>query len=466
MSYKVVVSNYGKITRAEVEVTPLTLFVGDNNSGKSYMMSLIWALTSGTQNEVIFAGLNNIIQKRYKTIYDRILGLIETIVKGESTEERFEESEFVDIINELLDRNKTALVNGIFNSNNVKIESLNIALTDCSDIIISYIPEEKGEIRITFKKDQKPRKHIWIFQSASMLSHESIPLEFIRTLCEQILQQVSYPDSTVYLPAARTGFMLARNSINKAGRSKAYDFQFKFELDDEGKIINQGIDSGNNTLEPFPKPIIHFLDVMENLPAYQNSRYPKLLDWIKSHMSRGELLYNKGTTNDVQYIPEGLEKAIPLRAASAVITELTPLILLLKHSNFLYRICYEEPEMCLHPQLQLQMAKLLIRLVNNNINLVVTTHSDIIIQHINNMCLVNGMTDNQELKDRLDLNASDLIDIKKVSVYQFTDQGTGSVVERIEALDGEFKIPSFTDALKDILNQTSEIYEYISELED
>ena len=38
------VKNFGKIEDASVEVAPLTLFVGDNNSGKSYMMTLIYGL--------------------------------------------------------------------------------------------------------------------------------------------------------------------------------------------------------------------------------------------------------------------------------------------------------------------------------------------------------------------------------------------------------------------------------------
>ena len=49
MSYKLIVENYGKIEKAELEVAPLTLFVGDNNSGKSYLLSLLWALFSGDQ---------------------------------------------------------------------------------------------------------------------------------------------------------------------------------------------------------------------------------------------------------------------------------------------------------------------------------------------------------------------------------------------------------------------------------
>lgn len=38
------VKNFGKIEEAAVEIAPLTMFVGDNNSGKSYMMTLIYGL--------------------------------------------------------------------------------------------------------------------------------------------------------------------------------------------------------------------------------------------------------------------------------------------------------------------------------------------------------------------------------------------------------------------------------------
>ena len=57
MSYKLIVENYGKIEKAELEVAPLTLFVGDNNSGKSYLLSLLWALFSGEENGILYRGM-------------------------------------------------------------------------------------------------------------------------------------------------------------------------------------------------------------------------------------------------------------------------------------------------------------------------------------------------------------------------------------------------------------------------
>ncbi|MDE7184408.1 MAG: ATP-binding protein, partial [Lachnospiraceae bacterium] len=43
-TWTVHVENFGKIKSAEIETAPLTLFVGDNNSGKSYMMTLMYGL--------------------------------------------------------------------------------------------------------------------------------------------------------------------------------------------------------------------------------------------------------------------------------------------------------------------------------------------------------------------------------------------------------------------------------------
>ena len=42
--WTVCVTDFGKIKSAEVQMSPLMFFVGDNNSGKSYLMTLIYGL--------------------------------------------------------------------------------------------------------------------------------------------------------------------------------------------------------------------------------------------------------------------------------------------------------------------------------------------------------------------------------------------------------------------------------------
>ena len=38
------VENFARIKSADIEIAPLMCFIGDNNSGKSYIMSLLWGI--------------------------------------------------------------------------------------------------------------------------------------------------------------------------------------------------------------------------------------------------------------------------------------------------------------------------------------------------------------------------------------------------------------------------------------
>lgn len=38
------VERIGKIQEADIHIAPLLFFIGDNNSGKSYMMTILWGL--------------------------------------------------------------------------------------------------------------------------------------------------------------------------------------------------------------------------------------------------------------------------------------------------------------------------------------------------------------------------------------------------------------------------------------
>ena len=50
------VENFAKIKSADVTIAPLMCFVGDNNSGKSYLMSILWGiLTLGKDIGLVMA---------------------------------------------------------------------------------------------------------------------------------------------------------------------------------------------------------------------------------------------------------------------------------------------------------------------------------------------------------------------------------------------------------------------------
>lgn len=441
MTFRLVVQNYGKIKNAEIEIKPLTLFVGDNNSGKSYLLSMIWALFSGEQNDILFKDFEKTLNKEYKSLFTDFSNFVCEKSTNENATFMLEEEILIDIINILLDNNKNEFVKSLFNYKGMSVGKIKLLSNQNSRITLKKEDAENGRRTITVDIHDTDRAIAFNFPDKEYLTN-SLALSIFKNIVEYIMPGTYGHETTYYLPAARTGFMLAKGAINQTARKNAFDF---VEINSIKK---------DTTISPFPKSIIHFLDSMDTLNVNQKSRsYSELLKWIENNMSHGKVDCVDGNSGNVEYTPSGTGQGIPLRATSGVVTELTPLILLLKHSGFIRCLCYEEPEMCLHPQLQLQMGRLLIKMVNHGINIITTTHSDIILQHINNMCQLHDSDYNiQEANG--DFEQSDLLDISDVSIYQFTDDGRCTSVDRIVPQNGTFEIDSFINALNKILSQT------------
>ncbi len=434
MKYTIHVEDFGKIKKASIKVAPLTLLVGDNNSGKSYLLSLIWAFQSFEMHEILFQGMEQMVG--FKELADQISPFIE----GKATEVKVASDDFLPVLNELLQRNKESLVTSIFNSTSIGVGKLAISTEH------NYIFTIKGSPENVLIFEETPETGI-SFGVYSKMGKQFMAQQTINLLFSLVLLNGQW--DSIYFPAARTGFVLAKDVINKAARKSAFDAIKSFE------------GNGGESLEPFTKPIMNFLDAM-NITVSQEGgeRNQKLLHWIQAEMSHGKVNYRDAMNQNIEYYPEGLERGLPLRAVSAVVTELTPLMLLLQYQKNLDFICYEEPEMCLHPQLQLKMAKLLVRMVSAGITIVATTHSDIILQYINNACVLSSLGKPRKLLSTLELTEEDCISVKDVAVYQLKDQGAYSEVRELEATDNGFEVPTFKIALQDILSQTSEIYTY------
>lgn len=444
MKRKLMIGNFGKIKKAEIEISPLTLFVGDNNSGKSYLLSLIWAIYAAGPGSVVFSNLLELLEKDYKQLYEDVKSLILKAAEGYQNEIKLPSKTCVEILNAMLERNKDKFVAEIFNSRQIKIGKLSVTAGQEFEVTIEGRKTEHG-VDVSGKEDVFGI----VFQKRSIEDDlgRVVKIVFSEMLLRFFQGSVEFhSQNTVYLPAARTGFMLAKSIINKVGRQVAYDVS---GFQDREEIL------------PFTKPIIHFLDMMEGMSLEHKTEYGEVVEWMENAMTHGRIQYGKELNGqEIRYLPKGSEESLPLRTTSAVVTELTPLLLLLKYRSYLRAVCYEEPEMCLHPRLQQEMGRLLIRLVNQGLSVIATTHSDIIVQHINNMCRMKEMDSPKNLMERLGLSENDVIDLQKIAIYQFTDMGEYSTVEKVEPMDGEFQVETFSNALMDILEQTSEVQDF------
>lgn len=447
-SWKLYVEDYGRIKHAEIEDASLTLFVGDNNSGKSYLLALLWGIKSlGIST---FMGEQYLNSTETEHVEQRLLKLLDDAKKDKNSAILLEElaDDLELILNKALEINKENLVKKIFNSDSVKIGELKIKFLNLnkSSLQCEY-NEESRDIKIFINKRRKIGINVDFLETTMLKKKKMFVWLMIQFVCGLILKSNLYLDNSatdkVYLPAARTGFMLTKDIINKYGRNNTFNL-----VDDKENVT------------PFIRPINHFLDVMGDLTLEKTGRKKnvEIAQNIESEMAHGTIEFSSMPNKEVMYVPNGYQQGIPLRVSSAVVTELSPLVLILKHDKYVKSFFYEEPEMCLHPQLQQKMGKVIGRIVNNGIEMVVTTHSDIILQHINNMIKLGNRQDCQQICKKLGYTEDDILKSSQIRVYQFNEEDKGKTeVQELMCGENGFCVPTFNDALDKIMDEAYEI---------
>jgi predicted ATPase len=146
-----------------------------------------------------------------------------------------------------------------------------------------------------------------------------------------------------------------------------------------------------------------------------------------------------------------------MHVSSGVVTETAPLWITLQKAETNY-LMTEEPEMSLHPALQKEIARALVKIANGHFPVVASTHSDIILQHVNNMLRLKKHPNREEMISKFGYDEDDLLDLEKVSVYQFDEHNGLTTVSKID-YDKErgFVAPTFIDALGAILDETIDV---------
>lgn len=445
MGWKLKVLEYGKIKSAEIEVSPLTLFVGDNNSGKSYLMALLW----GIQNLGVSELISSVLREETKLEHE-LIGWIRAQValaceQGEHIAQVCEiEKELQAFLREGLRQNKDNLVKKIFNSSDVKIKDLQIELKDLDKISLTFTKlkdrwgsEELDSLRI---KNNTGTEYTIKLSEIEWGYQNNLIICMILSLAMEIsIGEVNGIHENIYLPAVRTGFMLTKDIINKAGRNAAFNIGVQQE-----------------EMIPFIRPINQFLDVMNDLSfdSKGDRGAAAIAEYLENYMAEGTVEMSTLPNKEVLYVPAGQEKGIPLRIVSAVVTEISPLILILKHKKRVKGLFYEEPEMCLHPQLQQKIARVICQLASAGVKMTLTTHSDIILQHINNMIRLSERQDAERICSELGYDSGDLLKAEEVKVYQLkSNAGEGTKVEELPCGKNGFAVPTFNDALDRIMEE-------------
>jgi len=128
----------------------------------------------------------------------------------------------------------------------------------------------------------------------------------------------------------------------------------------------------------------------------------------------------------------------------------TPLVLYLRYlAKFNDLILIDEPEMNLHPRAQAKLIEFLSILVHNGLNVVITTHSPYIVDHLINLMQAETLQDKESICERFYLRSSDaFIPKEDVSVYLFEKKK----VQNILSSEGRINWETFSRVSDEIMD--------------
>lgn len=464
IDWKISIKDFGKISSADIDLSKFTVFLGDNNSGKSYLMSLIYGLL----NIDIMKHLPNTDFKDnhdYCVVKDKLLKFLNDDVKFEISELY---QNLINILNYTIDNQKEHIIREIFNKDISisKIYLSSIYKSELDEIKVSKIEmktvEEQimGDINISLEiKSKFTQQRILISgeynNSNEFIINEDYVKFCIAILLDSIFCTKSNGKKPVYLPVSRTGFMLLKDRVGSNTLRRALSINVL-----KSKILDNVYSRDTNEDAYLTQPCLDFLDNLIFFDSQDEiSLYKDIIDYLENFILNGQVVVKEIGGNKIFFKPNSLRQEIPMYISSGVVTEIAPLVVILKYFKNLGILMMEEPEMCLHPKLQLEISRCLIRLYNTNTPIIITTHSDIILQHINNMYKLSKHHDKEELMEKYGYKESDLINIDDIKLYQFdVDYGKTKITPLNPDEDYGFIAPTFNQTLESLYLQSREFY--------
>ena len=394
---KIKLWNLGSIKEAEVDLRPLTVIIGPNNSNKTYIAYSIY-------------GLYQLVSLNF---YDEILEKIEFTTQADHWSLKIDRR-FYDVISEIVQKSASEFsgikLQSFFQDSSGKIfekTKFSIEIKISEDDIKRAIEEVLADTILGIEKIERSdnNSEILFYWEKRNEEHTDFLSSIVIDTFISTVVKFSFSD-ILPLPAERNAFINTYKML--ANR------RYKLLKENQRELLIQRRINQDRQLEllkeqgdiRYPQPVEDFLDFLtdielENKPdpiAKNKNDFQKLADQIEKYIQNNNKTIFKKTKFVGREIKVSVKRSleIDLYNASSSIKQLAPLLLYLRYraksGDFLV---IDEPEMNLHPESQVKLLESLAILVNLGVRILLTTHSPYLMAHLNN--IVNGNHQNPEL---------------------------------------------------------------------
>lgn len=435
--------NLGSIKEAQIEMGNLTVICGKNNTGKTYLTYAVWGFIKNWQEGIQFASKN-----------------IETdIENGKDLE--------IDLLAEFeIFKQHLQKINDTYCKNIHNVFSSNSELFKDTSLIITYLENYKNiilnkEIKVGLLAlgNMTKEKGSYILKIHPDKPTISDAIGINNLIGSSIYDSFFMPYkiySTVLFTAQRDSIQLFQKSLDKHNTNLIIKLR-----------ETQNIDLLNKYSARFSQPINENIDFARYLASHtikQSSflqkQNPELLTEIETILGVNFIVGN----DSVSIKDNKTETIIPDYMASTSVRSLLYLHFWLKHqAQKGDLLMIDEPELNLHPENQIKMARLFAKLVNVGIKVWITTHSDYIVKELNNLVMLGNVSDREEMLSRFknekgenEYSENDILkaeDLKAYIAYNLPD-GSGATVRKID-VDKYGMVESTFDETIDKMNEVA-----------
>ena len=447
-NYRIQVEDFGPIIGADVDLRPLTVFAGPSNTGKSYLAMLVYALqqcfgpsylpaTRIRQRSFWFAG------SMFDSLPDRgalTTGIMDWLSSSGDDERAALPDDLAAAFRPALEQ-----VAGVENHLAQEVRRcFGVDMLEAlvrRDSAMSYaaitlqVPQKPGVEQVRYRFEIGPRNIEVTGQVTSppRLSRdmfddsEYLPGLFdleertilLRSVLDAMFRSVMSPviRPTYYLPADRTGVMHSHQVVVST-------------------LIQSATTAGLRPSANVPMlsgVLADFLDGLIGMSRPQRRSSRIHADVLEKNLLAGAIRLRRSETGypSFAYRPATWDADLPLMRTSSMVSELAPVVLYLR---YLVRrgdlLIIEEPESHLHPAMQAAFARELARLVRSGLRIMLTTHSEWIVEALANLVRLSELPKTE----RKGIPGGDVaLTPDQVGAWLFKPgvDGTGSTVDEI-----------------------------------